>query len=112
MRVGFVHHPGGDIRRVVRFQRRRRAAGEARHREIKRAPEEMRRAHLAEEARAKDVEHAVGLHQLAPEHVRRGGIVACVRAVGVEGIAPSISTGIVQMRTSTSSARSAAITAA
>ena len=44
----------------------------------------MRRAHLAEKARAEEVEHAIGLHELAPENVRRRRVVARMHAIGVE----------------------------
>src|SRR5437667_382558 len=45
--VGFPHHPGRDVRRLAALKRRCGAPGEACHREIERAPEEMHRAHLA-----------------------------------------------------------------
>ena len=44
----------------------------------------MRGARLAEEARAKDVEHAIGLHELAPERIRGSRIVACMHAILLE----------------------------
>src|SRR5262249_19157221 len=46
VRIGLGDHPGGDVGRAP-FRRRRRAAGEARHRQVEAAPEEMHRAHLA-----------------------------------------------------------------
>ena len=48
----------------------------------------------------KIVEHAVGLHELAPEHIRRRPHRSLrARDPASNGIAPSISTGMVQMRT-------------
>src|SRR6185295_3012220 len=79
--VGLLHDPEPDIGRLAARQRRRGAAGEARHREIERAPEEMHRAHFAEIARAEHVEDAIRLHELAPERLRGGGVIARVRAV-------------------------------
>jgi hypothetical protein len=60
---------------------RRAPPGEARHRQIEAAPEEMHRARLAEKAAAEQLEHPVGLHQRAPEAVRGLGVVRLMRFV-------------------------------
>ena len=55
--------------------RRRPAARKAGHSQIKAAPEEMDRAHLAEKASAKEGKDAVRLDQDAPEAVRELGVI-------------------------------------
>src|SRR6185312_2208418 len=57
MRISFLHDLAQD--RIGIIARRRWTAGKARDRQIKTAPEEMRRARFANEARAKNVEHIV-----------------------------------------------------
>ncbi len=59
-------------------------AGEPCHREIEAAPEEVHRAHLADEARAERFHHPVALHQRAPEFLRESRIVLRVHTVLVE----------------------------
>src|SRR4029077_18456845 len=51
VRGSLLHHPRRDIRRLAARERRRGTAGEARDREIERAPEEMHRAHFPNVAR-------------------------------------------------------------
>ena len=51
----------------------------------RRAPEEMHRAALPGEARSKDLEDPIRLHQHAPEPVRVLGIVSAVDLVLREG---------------------------
>ena len=65
-------------------QRRRGAAGKARHREIEAAPEEMHGAAFALEASAENIQHPVGLHELAPEPLCRLAIVGGVLAIALE----------------------------
>ena len=54
------------------------------HRQIERAPEEVDRAALADEARAKLLEDPIGLHEDAPEAVGVLRIVGAVRFVPIE----------------------------
>jgi hypothetical protein len=65
----------------------------------------MHGAALAEEAAAKRIHHAIGLHQLAPEPLRGVAVIGGVFAIALEREAPSISDGMVQMWISTPSAR-------
>src|SRR5262249_14297545 len=80
VRVRFAGH---RIRqpRYATGVRRRRASREARDGQVEAAPEEMHRAHLAEETAAKVRDDDVGLQQYAPEAPGRIGVVAAVCAV-------------------------------
>ena len=80
MRVRLPHHPigtGSACRRMFR----RASSREACDRKIERAPEEMHRAALPDEARSESLEHALALHQRPPEPVdgfRPRTLYACV----------------------------------
>src|SRR5947209_2169330 len=63
---------------------RRGAAGEARHREIEAAPEEMHGTAFADKPRAETLQDALRLHQRPPEKPRRVRIVRAYRGVLVE----------------------------
>src|SRR5262249_39197174 len=63
---------------------RRRTAREARDGEVRRAPEEVDGAALADEARAETLEHAIRLLQDLPEAPRGVGIVGGVPLVAIE----------------------------
>ena len=80
VRIGFAGHRIGQIRHAAGMARRA-PAGEARHREIETAPEEMHRARLAEEAGAELLEDAVAVHEDLQEAPDRVGIVGGMRGV-------------------------------
>lgn len=63
---------------------RRAAAREARHRQIKATPEEVRRTDLAEVTRAELLEHAIDRQQHAPEALRLVRINSLMRTILVE----------------------------
>ena len=79
-----MHDPGTAVRRTARM-RRRRASREPGHRQIETAPEEVDGADLADEASPELMEHAVALHQAAPEPVDRLAVIAGVFDVLIEG---------------------------
>jgi hypothetical protein len=62
----------------------RRSAGKTRHREIRRAPEEMHRAAFADEAPAKHAEDAVRLDEKAPKAVCVLAVVSTMHLVLIE----------------------------
>src|SRR6185437_8588032 len=64
--------------------RRRRPAGEARHRKIETPPEEVHRARLAEEAAAEELEDAICLNEHAPERVCRARVIGGVDVIARE----------------------------
>src|SRR5690349_11755594 len=79
MRIGLARN------RVRPFTLRRSSAGEARHRQVEAAPEEMDRAALANKSRTKLCEYFVRLLQDAPETVRVFGIIRGVLMILFEG---------------------------
>src|SRR5215471_4606605 len=83
MRIGLGYHPAGDVGGSA-FRRRRGAAGKPRHRQVETAPEEMYRTRLADEARAKFMHHAIGLHQSQPESLRGEAVILRMDAVALE----------------------------
>ncbi len=84
MRIGFLGHHVRQVGHAAGMQRRP-AAGEAGQGEIGRAPEEMDRAALPKKAGAEPAEHALDLHQGAPEVAGHSGVVDPGRMVLREG---------------------------
>jgi hypothetical protein len=65
--------------------RRRGPAGEARQSEVEAAPEEMHRAHFADEAGTERLQHMRGLKQRAPEPIGRVRVVGRMHGVLLKG---------------------------
>src|SRR3989442_12730550 len=73
VRVGFDGYKARQVRRA--WVRRRPATGETGEGQVKGPPEEMYRAHLADEPGAKLRQHAACLQQNAPDALRIFGII-------------------------------------
>src|SRR6185503_16927855 len=83
VRVRLARDAIGKIRNATGMLRRP-PAGEARHREIRRAPEVVHGTDLADEARAERLEYAIRLHERAPVPLRGVSVVRAVRVVALE----------------------------
>src|SRR3954470_19543891 len=83
MRVGFLHDPGAQVRRVAR-QARCRAAGEAGDCHVEAAPEEMHRTHLAEELPPEPGKDPFHLDQDLPEPRDIRPIIGGMRSIMLE----------------------------
>src|SRR5262245_23338166 len=64
--------------------RRSRPAGKPRHRQIEAAPEEMHGTAFATKMRAELLEHAIALHQNAPEPISVLRVIRAMRFVLIE----------------------------
>src|SRR2546423_12612072 len=80
VRVAFDHDVVRTVWNSARMQRsgtpRESGAGE-----IESAPPEMRRARLADEASAKFLENAIGVHKNLPEPMDRLRLIRCMRVI-------------------------------
>src|SRR4029450_13973546 len=65
--------------------RRRRPSGKARDRQIEAAPEKMHRTAFATKPRSELLEHAIALHQHAPEYIGVFPIVSAVLFIFIKG---------------------------
>src|SRR5688572_28912890 len=81
--VGLAGHRIGQMRDAAGMPWRR-PARETGHREVEAAPEEMDRAHLADEARAEQAKDAVGREQAAEQPARAVGIIVARRDILLE----------------------------
>jgi hypothetical protein len=82
-RLGLLHDPGTQIRRVSQ-RKGRCATGEAGDRHVEAAPEEMHGAHLAEESPAEPGKDPLHLDQNPPEACDVFRVVGGVRSVLLE----------------------------
>src|SRR6185312_16508432 len=83
VRVGFARNRIGEPRH--RRMERRAPSREACDCQVETAPEKVHGACFAEEAAAEELEDAIGLHENAPERVRRTGIIGGMYPVLGEG---------------------------
>ena len=84
VRVGLARDAIREVRNAARVLRRG-PPRETRHGQIERAPEEVHRTALANESRTETLEHAIALHERAPEPRDGGGIVRTMHFVAIEG---------------------------
>ena len=113
VRVGLARHPVRQVRDAAGM-RRRGPAREARDREVGRAPEEMHRAALADEARAEALEaRGRACTSTRQKRCRVLGVVARVRRRrDRSGSASAISLGMREMSTCMPSCSSSAMSCA